>query len=70
MILNVQIKKIKWTPKNQKFENLSATHKFYFDLGPNRYLGPRDPIIESIVQGMDPYPVNKCTYILQMYINC
>ena len=23
----------KWTPKSQKFENLSTAHKFYFDLG-------------------------------------
>ena len=40
-----------WTPKNQKFQNPSTTHKFYVDLGPKRYLGPRDPIIGSIVMG-------------------
>ena len=42
---------MKWTPKNQKSENLSTIHKFYFDLGPKRYLGPRDPIIGSMGYG-------------------
>ena len=40
--------KEKWTTKNQKFENPSTTHKFYVDLGPKWYLGPRDPIIGSM----------------------
>ena len=46
-----QIEKIKnRTPKNQKFENLRKIHtrKLYFDLGPKRYLGRRDPFIESM----------------------
>ena len=42
----------KWTPKNQKFENPSTTHKFYVDLGPKRYLGPRYPIIGSMGCGV------------------
>ena len=59
----------KWTPKIQKFENPSKTHKFYVNLGTKRYLGPRDPIIGIMgygggaklkVQGMDFYPVNEC----------
>ena len=51
---------------------MSTAHKFYFDLGPKRYLGPRDPIIGSglwargvtpIVQCMDFFPVNdKCKF--------
>ena len=24
---------------------MSTTHKFYVDLGPQKYFGPRDPII-------------------------
>ena len=42
-----------------KIEKKSSTvRKFYFDLGPKRYLGRRDPIIVSMgsklkVQGMD-----------------
>ena len=60
----------KWTPKNQKIKNPSTTHKFDVDLGPKRYLGPRDTIIGSMgygggsklrVQGTDSYPVNECT---------
>ena len=42
-------------------------------MGPKRYLGPRDPVIEVWaneggggsevkVQDMDKYPVNKCIY--------
>ena len=42
----------KRTPKNQKFENPSTTRKFYVDLGPKRYLGPRDPIIGSMGYGV------------------
>ena len=41
----------KWTPKNQKFENPSTKHKFYFDLDTKRYLGPRNPIIGSMCLG-------------------
>ena len=37
--------------KNQKFENPSTIHKSYVDLGPERYLGPRDPIIGSMGYG-------------------
>ena len=58
----------KWTHKNQKFENPSTTPKFSVDLGPKRYLGPRDPIIgmgywggggsKLKVQVTDSYPVN------------
>ena len=45
----MKIKKIKkWTTKNQKFENPGTTCKFYFDLGPKRYFGPKDPIIGSM----------------------
>ena len=59
------------TPKNKKFDNPSTTHKFCVDLGPKRYLGPRDPIIGSMgyggsklkVQGTDSYPVNECIYV-------
>jgi len=32
--------------KPPKIENPGTIHKFYFDLGPKRYLGPRDPVIE------------------------
>ena len=38
-------------PNNQKFENLSTTHKFYVDLGQKKYLGPRYPIIGSMGYG-------------------
>ena len=62
----------KWTTKNQKFENLNTTLKYYVDLGPKRYLGSCDPIIGSMgyggggsklkVQGTDSYPVIECIY--------
>ena len=48
------------------------THTFHVDLGPKRYLGPRDAIIGNMargggyklkVQGSDSYPVNECTHI-------
>ena len=39
----------KWTPKNRRYESLSTIHIFYFDLGPKRHLGLRDPIIGSMV---------------------
>ena len=53
IVIDVKIKKKikKWTTKNQKFENPSNTHKFYFVLGPKRNLGPRDPIIGSMGYG-------------------
>ena len=38
-----------WSPKSKKIENLSTTYKFFFNLGPKRYLGPRDPILEVCV---------------------
>ena len=45
-------KKLKWTPNNKKkIENLSSTHKFYFDLCPKRYMCRRDPIIGSMGHG-------------------
>ena len=48
MFLNLKIgKNQKWTPK----KNPSTTHKFYVDLGPKRYFGPRDPIIENMGYG-------------------
>ena len=28
----------KWPPKNKKIQNLSTTRKFYFNLGPNKYI--------------------------------
>ena len=37
--------------KNQIFANPRTRHKFYVDLGPKRYLGPRDPIIGSMGYG-------------------
>ena len=37
-----------WTPKNQSMKNLDSIRKFYFDLGPTRYLRLRDTIIGSI----------------------
>ena len=59
-------KNIKRTPKNQKFENLRTTRKFYFGLGPKRYLGRRDPI-ESMGKGGGGLlnQLNTFTYILK-----
>ena len=37
--------------KIKKFENPSTSHKFYVDLGPKRYFGPKDPIIGSMDYG-------------------
>ena len=52
IVINVKIyKNQKWTTKNKKFENPSSTHKFYVELDPKRYLGPRGPIIGSMGYG-------------------
>ena len=44
-----------WLKKFQngpiKIKNPTTSHKFYVDLGPKRYLGPRDPIIGSMGYG-------------------
>ena len=42
----------KCTLKNENFENQSPIYKFYVDLGPKRYLGPRHPIIGSMGYGV------------------
>jgi len=34
--------------KPKKIENPGTIHKFYFDLGPERYFGRRNPIIASM----------------------
>ena len=58
----------KWTPSNQKFENLSTTRKFYFDLGPKRYWVEEILLLEVWVMGggwtkssgYGLLPINKC----------
>ena len=66
-------KNSKWTPKYKKSENPSTPHEFYVDLGTNRYLDPRDPIIGSMGygggvyklkdKGTGSYPVNECILV-------
>ena len=34
--------------ETKHFENSDSSHKFYFDLGPQKYFGRRDPIIGSM----------------------
>ena len=54
----------KWTPKNQKFQNLSTTHEPYFIWAQKILLLELWAMWGSKlkVQVMDSYPVNKCIY--------
>ena len=46
-MLTIIEKKSKWTPKHKRKKKMHDT-TFYDDLGPKKYLGPRDPTIGSI----------------------
>ena len=50
IVINVKIKKKSKNValKILKIENAIKTHTFYIDLDSKIYLGPRDPIIESM----------------------